>query len=90
MVARWYGTFTDGDRIRRRVALAWVTAPQRVALAGQPADIWRFEETRQFGGRDVFRSFILSYGVHVKTENELLAGERVILDSKQLGRIGNG
>lgn len=69
MVARWYGTFTDGDGIRRRVALAWLMAknwcekkssPQRVVRAGPPTDIWRFEETQQFGGRDFFRSFVLS------------------------------
>ena len=90
MVARWYGTFTDGDRIRRRVALAWVTAPKGWLWPAIRKIFGGLRKPRQFGGRDVFRSFILSYGVHVKTENELLAGERVILDSKQLGRIGNG
>ena len=46
VVSRWYGSYTDGNGIRRRVALAWVTAHNLVRKeivppkggSGRPSD----------------------------------------------------
>ena len=58
MVARWYGTFTDGDRIRRRVALAWVTAPKGWLW---PAIRKIFGGLRKPGNLEEGTSFVLSF-----------------------------